>query len=198
MEDGGAATDAAAPPEAVTPPAEPGAAAGEERAGGGEGAAGGGAAAPPEEKGADGEEVTGSLPLARVKRIMRLDKDVKHVTQDATRVITRATELFVESLAAGAHAQMLGSKRKTIKYADIEQHVLRKPRLEFLHDHVWAIRPKESATPAPAPAAAPADVAAGEEAAAAEIPEGARRITEFFAGGAAKEPAAPAAEPATA
>ena len=76
-----------------------------------------------------------SLPLARVKRIMRLDKEVKNTAVDACRLVSRATELFVESLVEGAYHTMKQQKRKTVKHADVEHHVLRKPRLEFLHDH---------------------------------------------------------------
>jgi histone H3/H4 len=76
-----------------------------------------------------------SLPLARVKRIMRLDKEVKNTAVDACRLVSRATELFVESLVEGAFATMKQQKRKTVKHSDVEHHVLRKPRLEFLHDH---------------------------------------------------------------
>ena len=76
-----------------------------------------------------------SLPLARVKRIMRLDKEVKNTAVDACRLISRATELFVESLVEGAYQTMKRQKRKTVKHGDVEHHVLRKARLEFLHDH---------------------------------------------------------------
>ena len=76
-----------------------------------------------------------SLPLARVKRIMRLDKEVKNTAVDAVRLVSRATELFVESLVTGAFQTMKVAKRKTVKHSDVEHHVLRKPRLEFLHDH---------------------------------------------------------------
>lgn len=76
-----------------------------------------------------------SLPLARVKRIMRLDKEVKNTAVDACRLVSRATELFVESLVEGAFQTMKAQKRKTVKHGDVEHHVLRKARLEFLHDH---------------------------------------------------------------
>ena len=36
----------------------------------------------------------------------------------------------------------MGRPFQRIKYNDLEYHVLRKPRLEFLHDHVWAFKPK--------------------------------------------------------
>jgi hypothetical protein len=64
-----------------------------------------------------------------------LDKEVKNTAVDACRLVSRATELFVESLVEGAFATMKAQKRKTVKHGDVEHHVLRKPRLEFLHDH---------------------------------------------------------------
>jgi len=94
--------------------------------------------------GDDGDGTNVSLPLARVKRIMRLDKEVKHTSVDACKVITRAAELFLENLVEGSFACMKTSKRKTIKYTDLMHHVLRKPRLNFMHDHVWSMSPKEA------------------------------------------------------
>jgi len=136
-----------------------------------------------------------SLPLARVKRIMRLDKEVKNTAVDACRLVSRATELFVESLVEGAYHTMKQQKRKTVKHADVDHHVLRKPRLEFLHDHVWAMRPTvaqkdkenvEGDGDDDAPKAPPA------------APTGARQVTEFFGRSASAgvgEPEAPT-EPA--
>ena len=109
--------------------------------------AGGDAAA----DGADGDGDDGEkgaeelgLPLARVKRIMKLDKEVKNMQVDASKCVAKCAELFIESLVEGSFRSMRANKRKTIKYGDVEHHVLRKQRLEFLHDHVWAFRPEEA------------------------------------------------------
>ena len=78
--------------------------------------------------------------------------------------------MFLEGLATGAGSAMRVAKRKTLRYADIgacpsqpcapcrvlsgaarrgapagraEQHVLRKPRMEFLHEHIVSSRPKD-------------------------------------------------------
>ena len=91
----------------------------------------------------DGEEEIVTLPLARVKRIMKCDKEVKTAAVDAAKVVSKATELFLESLTEGAFLGMKAGKRKTVKYDDLEGFVTRKPRLEFLHDHVWAFKPAE-------------------------------------------------------
>ena len=45
-----------------------------------------------DEKGA--EEL--GLPLARVKRIMKLDKEVKNMQVDASKCVAKCTELFIE------------------------------------------------------------------------------------------------------
>ena len=104
--------------------------------------AGGDAAA----DGADGDGDDGrraprssAFPLARVKRIMKLDKEVKNMQVDASKCVAKCAELFIESLVEGSFRSMRANKRKTIKYGDVEHHVLRKQRLEFLHDHVWGV-----------------------------------------------------------
>mmetsp|Transcript_1022 Transcript_1022/g.3022 ORF Transcript_1022/g.3022 Transcript_1022/m.3022 type:complete len:248 (+) Transcript_1022:753-1496(+) len=84
-----------------------------------------------------------SLPLSRVKRIMKLDKSVKVASGDATKLITKATELFCEVLTQSALGSMKLGKRKTIKYLDVERAVLKKQKFDFLHDHVSAMKPKE-------------------------------------------------------
>jgi histone H3/H4 len=84
-----------------------------------------------------------SLPLSRVKRIMKLDKSVKVASGDATKLITKATELFCEMLTQNALGSMKLGKRKTIKYLDVERAVLKKQKFDFLHDHISAMKPKE-------------------------------------------------------
>jgi histone H3/H4 len=101
----------------------------------------------PEEKTADVDgkpaENDTVLPVARVKRIIKLDKDVKQASADAIKCVTKATELFLEGLAVGSHAGMRAAKRKGVQYKDLESFVLRRGKYEFLHDHVWAMRPRE-------------------------------------------------------
>ncbi|EEH55923.1 uncharacterized protein MICPUCDRAFT_40449 [Micromonas pusilla CCMP1545] len=120
----------------------------------------------------DGEEEIVTLPLARVKRIMKCDKEVKTAAVDAAKVVSKATELFLESLTEGAFLGMKAGKRKTVKYDDLEGFVMRKPRLEFLHDH-----DKENKEDG------------DEDGGPPEAPSGARQVTEFFT----KKAATPAA-----
>ena len=109
----------------------------------------------PDEKPTDGGRVDGGvdggradasdtvLPVARVKRIIKLDKEVKQASSDAIKCVSKAVELFLEGLAVGSHAAMRAAKRKGVQYKDLEAFVLRRGKYEFLHDHVWAMRPRE-------------------------------------------------------
>lgn len=148
--------------------------------------------------GADGDGDDGEkgaeelgLPLARVKRIMKLDKEVKNMQVDASKCVAKCAELFIESLVDGSFRSMRANKRKTIKYSDVEHHVLRKQRLEFLHDHVWAFRPEEAQVGAKGGKgggkendedddAVDEDDDATPAKASPEAPPGARQVTDFL------------------
>eukprot|EP00049_Salpingoeca_infusionum_P001598 m.49579 g.49579 ORF g.49579 m.49579 type:complete len:86 (+) comp11104_c0_seq4:220-477(+) len=59
------------------------------------------------------------LPITRIKAIARADKDVKQVSYEATLVMTKCTELFIQFLANEAHGQTLQTKRKTVQHQDL-------------------------------------------------------------------------------
>ncbi|XP_073394519.1 uncharacterized protein [Physcomitrium patens] len=71
------------------------------------------------EKSFDGERFVPAFPITRVKRIIKLDKDVRLVSSDALALITQATALFVQSLSSASFKVMLQSKRKTIRGPDV-------------------------------------------------------------------------------
>ena len=130
----------------------------------------------------DGQQL--ALPIARVKRIMKLDKSVKVVAADATKLITKATELFCEMLTQAAIGSMKLGKRKTIKYLDVERAVLKKAKFDFLHDHISAMKPKEGV---PKKILEKELVGDGEDTEKAEVnTHGSRKMTEFFSKGAVK------------
>lgn len=92
-----------------------------------------------------------------MRRIIKLDADVKQCSVDACAIIAKATarssparhatrltrcasqELFLGSLVAGAHTAMKGTKRKTIVFSDVETSVMRRGKLWFLHDYIGGI-----------------------------------------------------------
>ena len=82
------------------------------------------------------------LPLARVKRIMKADGDVKLISQEAVILVTKATELMIEHLAKEAHKNSNGSQRKTIQYQDLASAVDALEEFDFLQDIIPS-KPKE-------------------------------------------------------
>ncbi|KAG0216495.1 hypothetical protein BGX28_000009 [Mortierella sp. GBA30] len=60
------------------------------------------------------------LPAARVKRIIKEDKDVQMVSNDAVFLISVATELFLESFTTKAFNLAKLDKRKTVSYKDLD------------------------------------------------------------------------------
>ncbi|MCO5614529.1 hypothetical protein L7F22_068812 [Adiantum nelumboides] len=73
------------------------------------------------------------FPLARVKRIIKLDKDIRVVAADASNLIAQASQLFVGHLASAAYASALKKKHKTIRLEDVKNAVKSEPRIdEFL------------------------------------------------------------------
>ncbi|KAG0326377.1 hypothetical protein BGZ99_009617 [Dissophora globulifera] len=76
------------------------------------------------------------MPAARVKRIIKEDKDVRMVSNDAVFVISVAAELFLESFTAKAFNLAKIQKRKTISYKDLATAVTQHDSLEFLQDVV--------------------------------------------------------------
>ncbi|ORZ26258.1 histone-fold-containing protein [Lobosporangium transversale] len=76
------------------------------------------------------------LPAARVKRIIKEDKDVQMVSNDAVFLISMATEFFLESFTKKAFNLARIGKRKTVSYMDLATAVTQHDSLEFLQDVV--------------------------------------------------------------
>lgn len=56
-----------------------------------------------------------SLPLARIKKIMRFDEDVNMVSQEVLRMFDKCCVFFIQELTLRAWQSTLDSDRKTIK-----------------------------------------------------------------------------------
>ncbi|CAH9122150.1 unnamed protein product [Cuscuta epithymum] len=84
-----------------------------------------------------GGEETGRLqiPTGRVKKIMKLDKDIKKVSSEALFLISRSTELFIEFLAERSAEVAVQKKRKSVNLehfrAAVKKH---RPTSDFLLD----------------------------------------------------------------
>ncbi|KAG2185435.1 hypothetical protein INT44_002226 [Umbelopsis vinacea] len=85
------------------------------------------------------------LPIARVKRIIKEDKDVSLINAEATFCVAYATELFMEYLANEGFAKAKKEKRKTVYYKDLASVVGEVDQFEFLEDVIPQTMPLKSA-----------------------------------------------------
>jgi histone H3/H4 len=58
------------------------------------------------------------FPLARIKKIMKADKDVNLVSADAVTLVSLATEMFLDAFVKKASDISQNEKRRTILYKD--------------------------------------------------------------------------------
>ncbi|KAI9502975.1 hypothetical protein GGI25_005803 [Coemansia spiralis] len=77
---------------------------------------------------------TSTLPAARVRRIIKEDKDIFACGADSLFVISKATEYFVESLVREGYEFSRLDKRKTVQYKDMAKAVQSIEQYDFLGD----------------------------------------------------------------
>ncbi|KAK9322993.1 histone-fold-containing protein [Lipomyces orientalis] len=73
-----------------------------------------------------------SLPLARVKRIIKLDEDVRACSNSAAFAVTVATEMFIQYMCEQGLHMSRSDRRKTLHYKDLASAVHKLDELEFL------------------------------------------------------------------
>ncbi|XVF20712.1 hypothetical protein REPUB_Repub12eG0026700 [Reevesia pubescens] len=83
------------------------------------------------------------LPLARIKRIMKSDKDVKMISADTPVLFSKACELFILELTLRAWLQTEEGKRRTLQRCDIARAIRQEEALDFLVDVVPLINHKD-------------------------------------------------------
>merc|ERR1712137_881810 len=76
------------------------------------------------------------LPLARIKKIMKADKDVKMISQEAPILFAKACEIFIRELTLRAWLQTEENKRKTLQRNDIAAAISKTDMFDFLIDIV--------------------------------------------------------------
>ena len=76
------------------------------------------------------------LPLARIKKIMKTDEDVKMISVETPLLISKACELFIIELAYRGWAHTIEGNRRTLQRNDIAQAISNNDFYDFLLDIV--------------------------------------------------------------
>lgn len=58
------------------------------------------------------------LPLARIKKIMKLDEDVKMISAEAPLLFAKAAEIFIHELTLRAWIHTEDNKRRTLQVSE--------------------------------------------------------------------------------
>lgn len=75
-----------------------------------------------------------SLPISRVRLIMKSSPDVSSINQDALFLTTKATELFVQFLAVSSFNNGSGKEGNTLSYSDLASTAEEMDTFHFLTD----------------------------------------------------------------
>ena len=73
------------------------------------------------------------LPLARIKRLMKVEEDVKVIAQEVTVLFAFVTEKFIEEMTLRAWLFTMEGKRKILQGSDIFKAVKTSKSFDFLH-----------------------------------------------------------------
>lgn len=76
------------------------------------------------------------LPLARIKRIMKLDEEVKMISAEAPVLFSKAAEIFITELTLRAWIHTEDNKRRTLQRNDIAMAITKYDQFDFLIDIV--------------------------------------------------------------
>ncbi|KAG0169161.1 hypothetical protein DFQ28_003184 [Apophysomyces sp. BC1034] len=84
------------------------------------------------------------LPLARIKKVMKTDQDVKMISAEAPILFAKGCEIFITELTKRAWVHAEENKRRTLQRSDIATAISKTDMCDFLIDIVpreEAIRP---------------------------------------------------------
>ncbi|XP_054153947.1 nuclear transcription factor Y subunit gamma-like isoform X2 [Oppia nitens] len=76
------------------------------------------------------------LPLARIKKIMKLDEDVKMISAEAPVLFAKAAEIFITEISLRAWIHTEDNKRRTLQRNDIAMAITKYDQFDFLIDIV--------------------------------------------------------------
>ncbi len=74
------------------------------------------------------------LPLARIKRIMKSDEDVRMISAEAPVLFAKACEMFILEMTTRSWMYSNNNKRKTLTKEDVKEAIQRTDIFDFLVD----------------------------------------------------------------
>ncbi|WWC91910.1 uncharacterized protein L201_006862 [Kwoniella dendrophila CBS 6074] len=74
------------------------------------------------------------FPISRMKKIIKADKDLDNLSNEAVFMISVATEYFIKHFMEEGYTKARLEKRKTVNYKDIAAVVARSEEFDFLKD----------------------------------------------------------------
>ncbi|XP_058899014.1 chromatin accessibility complex protein 1 [Kogia breviceps] len=81
-----------------------------------------------------GEQRLVSLPLSRIRVIMKSSPEVSSINQEALVLTAKATELFVQYLATYSYRHGSGKEKKALTYSDLSNTAEESETFQFLAD----------------------------------------------------------------
>ncbi|XP_062426651.1 chromatin accessibility complex protein 1 [Rhea pennata] len=84
--------------------------------------------------GGGGENRLVSLPLSRIRVIMKSSPEVSSINQDALFLTAKATELFVQYLATYSYKHGRGKEKSALTYSDLSRTAEECETFQFLAD----------------------------------------------------------------
>ncbi|XP_077207539.1 chromatin accessibility complex protein 1 [Paroedura picta] len=84
--------------------------------------------------GGDGGSRLVSLPLSRIRVIMKSSPEVSSINPDAIFLTAKATELFVQYLATHSYKQGQGKENNALTYSDLSRAAEKSETFQFLAD----------------------------------------------------------------
>ncbi|XP_061463016.1 chromatin accessibility complex protein 1 isoform X2 [Rhineura floridana] len=84
--------------------------------------------------GSGGENRLVSLPLSRIRVIMKSSPEVSSINPDAIFLTAKATELFVQYLAMHSYKHGQGKNSKSLTYSDLSRTAEKSETFQFLAD----------------------------------------------------------------
>lgn len=73
------------------------------------------------------------LPLARIRKLMRVEEDVKNVANEVPSLLSKATQAFIEEVTFKALDRAFHRKKRIVQKGDIHDVISSSQIYDFLH-----------------------------------------------------------------